>query len=87
MGASQSDTTTVLNPGAAGDSMGESSVPRMDTGAPSLGVSFVKQPRVVITDEDARILAAPMSEGTGQQILTMLSAMNDKLAMMAGTLS
>lgn len=87
MAGSPSDTSTVLNPATGGDVLGESLVPRMDMSSPSAGVSAVKQPRVILTDEDARILAGPMSEGTGQKILDMLSRMNDKLASLAGTLS
>lgn len=87
MAASPSDTTTVLNPGVGGDTMSESQVPRVDQSSPSTGVSWVKEPRTVATDDDGRPLAKPLTETTGQLMLAMLSAINDKLALLSGSLS
>lgn len=87
MGASPSDTSTQLNPASGGDSMGESLIQQPSSASPNPGPTAVKHPRVVATDDDGRILQTPMTEGTGQAILAMLSRINDKLAITSGTLS
>jgi hypothetical protein len=87
MASSPADTSTVLNPGVGGDAMGESLISQPSTASPNPGPTLVKHARVVRTDDDGRILGMPMSDDTGQAILVMLSKINDKLALMAGTLS
>lgn len=80
------DTTTALNPGSGGDSMGESLVLQKDLASPTTGGSLVKHARVVLTDDDGRAVAAPLTERTGCLILDMLSRMNDKLATLTNSL-
>ena len=79
-----SDTTTILNPSAGGDVLGESQARQPDLASPTSGGTLVKMPRVVAADDDGRLLAPTVSEEMGRQILLELRGINNKLAIMIG---